>query len=61
MVVEVIEVQSSVAFELFLDEEFIELWWSGIMFEILHATNFLECPPSYGESLFLAGTTVFVS
>ena len=59
--VEVLEVHSSVVFEFFLDEEFIELWWSGLMFEIPQATNFLECTPSYGESLLLAGTTVVAS
>ena len=40
VVVEVLEVQSSVAFELCLNEVFIEFWWSDLMFEIWHATIF---------------------
>ena len=40
VVVEVLEVQSSVIFTFCLDEDFIEFWWADIMFEIPHATNF---------------------
>ena len=40
VVVEVLEVQRSIAFEFCLDEEFIEFWWADLMFEIPHATNF---------------------
>ena len=40
VVVEVLDVHSSVSFELFLDEEFIEFWWYDLMFDSPHATNF---------------------
>ena len=38
VVVEVLDIQNSFAFELCLDEESIEFWWSDIMFESQHAT-----------------------
>ena len=41
VIVEDIEVQSSVVFEFFLDEEFIEFWWDDLMFESPHATIFV--------------------
>ena len=40
VVVEVLDIQNSFAFELCLYEESIEFWWSDIMFESQHATNF---------------------
>ena len=40
VVVEVLEVQVSVAFELYIGEEFIEFWRAYLMFEGPHATNF---------------------
>ena len=40
MVVEVLEVQRSAAFELCIDEELIEFWWDDIMFESPHDTIF---------------------
>ena len=39
VVVEVPDVHSSVIFELFIDEEFIEFWWYDLMFESPHVTN----------------------
>ena len=36
--IEFIYVQSSLAFELCIDEEFIELWWADFRFESPHAT-----------------------
>ena len=38
VVVEVLEFQSSVVFELCLDEEFIEFWVADLIFESPHAT-----------------------
>ena len=61
VVVEVLEFQISVIFELCLHEEFIEFCLSGLMFESPHATIFVECPPSNGGALLLAGTAVVVS
>ena len=58
MVVEVIKVQSSVYFELCLDEEFIQFWWASIMFESPYATIFVEFPTSNGEAFFVYGTTL---
>ena len=58
VVKEVIEIQISVSFEFYLDEERIEFWWADLMFEGPHATNFKECPPSNGEALLIVGTTV---
>ena len=58
VVVEVLEIQISVALKLYFEEELIELWWAGLMFEIPHATNFVECPPSNGGEFLLSGTTV---
>ena len=40
VLVEVLEVHSSVSYEICLDEKFIEFWWSDIMFHSPHATNF---------------------
>ena len=40
VVVEVLEVQSSLSFEFCLDEEFIEFCCAKIMFQNPHATNF---------------------
>ena len=40
LVLEVLEVQSSVAFVFCIDEEFVEFWWSDLMFDISHATSF---------------------
>ena len=40
VVVESLELQSSVNFEFCIDEEFIEFWLADLMFEIPHATNF---------------------
>ena len=40
MVVEVIDIQSSVSFELYTHEELIELWWADLMFEGPHDINF---------------------
>ena len=40
VVAEVLEVQSSVDFEFYLDEDFIEFGWDDLMFESPHATNF---------------------
>ena len=40
MVIEVLEIQSSVSFEFCLDEEIIEFWWAYLMFEGPYATNF---------------------
>ena len=40
VVLEFLEVQSSVFFEFFLDEYFIEFWLADIMFQSPHATNF---------------------
>ena len=39
LVVEVLGVNSSVTFELYLDEEFMEFWWYHIMFQNPYATN----------------------
>ena len=36
---EIIEVQSSIAFELCIYEQFISFWWDDIMFEITNYTN----------------------
>ena len=58
MVLEVIEVHSSVAFEFCIDEEFLVFWLDDFMFEIPHATIFCKWPPSNGEYLFLFGTEV---
>ena len=44
VVVEVPEVQGSVAFEFWINEEFIEYWSSDLMCESPHATNFVEFP-----------------
>ena len=38
--VEFLEVQISDSFEFYLDEEFIEFWWSDLMFQSLHVTHF---------------------
>ena len=38
--VEFLEVQISDYFEFYLDEEFIEFWWSDLMFQSLHVTHF---------------------
>ena len=46
LVKEVLEIQSSVSFELFFDEELIEFWWADLMFEGPHATNI------FGDSSF---------
>ena len=40
LVLENIEIQSSVCFEFYLDEELIEFWWADLMFEGPYATNF---------------------
>ena len=48
VVVEVFEVNSSVAFELFLDEDLTEFCWANIMLESPHATNFFKYPPFHG-------------
>ena len=40
VVVEFLEVQSSVYFEFCLDEELIGFWLAGLMFQSPHATNF---------------------
>ena len=40
VVVLVIEVHISFFFDWCIDEEFIELWWADLMFQITHATNF---------------------
>ena len=45
VVIEVIEIQSSVSFELCLDEEFIEFWRADLMFEGPYITNFCRAPP----------------
>ena len=58
VVVEVIEIQRSVSFELCHDEDLIEFWLSDIMFEGPYATNFLECPPYNNGSFLLSKTTV---
>ena len=39
VVIEVLEIQSSVSFEFCLDEELIEYWLADLMFEGPHATN----------------------
>ena len=44
IVVEVIKVQSSVSFELCIDDEFIKSWLADIMFQSPHATNFSRLP-----------------
>ena len=36
LVIEVLEIQSSVSFELCIDEDLIEFWWADIMFEGPH-------------------------
>ena len=40
VIVEVLEVHISVAFDICLDEDFIEFWWAYLMFESSHANNF---------------------
>ena len=54
VVVEVIEVQSRVTFEFCLDEEFKEFWWSDIMFEIIHATNYCRMSTFQWWSLIIS-------
>ena len=44
-VVEVLEIQSSVSFDLYLGEELLEFVWGYLMFEGRHATNFSRVPP----------------
>ena len=53
MFIEALEVQSSVTFELCLDEEFIILLWADIMFDSPHATNFGRMPTSQCWSLII--------
>ena len=45
VVKEVLEIQSSISFEFCLYEELVEFWWSGLMFEGPHATNFGRVSP----------------
>ena len=40
VVAEVLKVQSNVAFELCIDEDFIKFWWADLMFESPHDTIF---------------------
>ena len=40
VIVEVINSQSSVSFEFYLDEDFIKSWWGDLIFQIPHATIF---------------------
>ena len=40
VVIEVIDINISVSFEVCLDEELKAFWWDGIMFDVPHATNF---------------------
>ena len=61
VVLEVLEVQSSVNFDICLDGESIEFWRADLMFESPHATNFVDFPPSNGGALMLSGTTVVES
>ena len=50
VVVEVLEVNISVAFELWIGEEFIKFWWAYLMFEIPHAINVFRISTFQGWS-----------
>ena len=57
MAVEVLDVQISVAFELYFYEEFIEFLWANLMFESPHTTNIcIMTTLQRWRSLVLAGT-----
>ena len=58
VVVEFIEFQRNVTFELCIDEEFIDFWRDYVTFHSPHATNFVEYPPSKRGNFLLPGTTV---
>ena len=58
VVLEVLEVQSSVAFELCLDEEFIEFCELISCLRVHMPPFFVYCPPSYRGAFLLTGTTV---
>ena len=54
VVVEFPEIQSSISFELCIDEELIELWRSDLMFQGPHATNFGRVSPFQWWSPFIS-------